>query len=331
MARTVLLTGATGFIGGRLAERLHARGDRLRCVVRSEERGRLLREQLDAEIIVCPLTDAATLAKAMEGCELAYHLAAIYDIGVVDPVGLEQTNVAGTRAFLVAARQSGLPRAVYVSSTVALGPAAASDPPRSREYEGPYPSVYHRTKAHAHRLAREAQERGEAVVIACPSFVYGPGDNGPGGRFLQDLIQKRVPALLMNPAWFSFVHVDDVAAGLEAIGERGRSGQSYVLSGENLSMNGFAALVAEQAGVRLPRLRFPPILAAATGGALDLITRLTGWRFPITREGVATTARSEWLHTHSATTAELGWHPRSLRAGLPDTIQSARTRMGSAR
>ena len=322
MSRTVLLTGATGFIGGKLAARLWARGDKLRCVVRSEERGRQLQATLNAEIVVCALTEDSVMASAMRDCDLAYHLAAIYDVGVVDTGQLEEANVEGTESFLKAAHASGIPRAVYVSSTVALGPAELADPPRTREYDGPYPSVYHRTKAHAHRLARQAQERGQAVIIACPAFVYGPGDNGPGGRFLTDLLRGRVPALLSDPAWFSYVHVDDVVTGLEAIGDRGRIGATYVLSGEARSMNEFAAQVAELAGIGLPRLRIPARWAALTGRGLDQVARVTGWRFPITREGVETTARAHWLHTHAPTTAELGWHPRDLRAGLADTVGS---------
>ena len=329
MARTVLLTGATGFIGSRLARLLHARGDRLRCVVRSVERAWWLRESLDAELVLAELTDVEALASALNGCDLAYHLAAVYDVGPVNERSLELANVEGTRAFLAAAERAGTPRVVYISSTAALAPATNGE---SRDIEasvGPYPSIYHRTKAEAHRLARAAQQRGLPVIIACPAFVYGPGDNGPGGRFIKDLVKGRVPALLSDPAWFSYVHVDDVAHGLDLLGERGEPGATYVLSGEVENMNGFARRVVQLAGVRGPLLRFPSALVRVTGSVLDAASRVTGRRFLISREGVDTTARTRWLHSHERMSAELGWSPRGLEAGLPETVAWAKAAVTS--
>jgi dihydroflavonol-4-reductase len=323
--KTVFLTGATGFIGGRLARRLVARGDRIRCLVRSEARGASLRA-LGAELVIGDVTDQEVLEQAVRGCNLAYHLAAIYDIGVVDEQALERINVMGTAAFISAVERSGVPRAVYTSTTVALGPTGEQASERVIEYEGPYPSHYHRTKATAHRIAREAQERGVPVIITCPAFVYGPGDNGPGGRFISDLLHGRVPALLTDPAWFSYVHVDDVVEGLLLVGERGEIGAIYVLSGEPQSMNEYAARVGRLAGRRLPVLRFPSLLAKSTGALLDVLARVSGLRFAITREGIATTAKSYWLHSHERATREFGWRPRSLEEGLPETVAWFQTR-----
>jgi nucleoside-diphosphate-sugar epimerase len=318
--RTVYLTGATGFIGNRLARRLAARGDQLRCLVRNP-RGAEWLKQLGAELVVGEVTDRAAHERGMTGCALAYHLAAIYDVGVVDAAALERTNVGGTAAFIEALEETSLPRAVYVSSTVALGPVANGISDNVVEYDGPYPTEYHRTKALAHRLARAAQEREDPLIIACPAFVYGPGDNGPGGRFIKDIVRGHLPGLLTDAGWFSYVHVDDVAAGLELIGENGTVGKTYVLSGEPTQMNDFAARIARLAGKRLPLMRFPPALAAGTGMVLDAVTRLTGLRFPITQEGVNSTAKGRWLHSHEPVTRELNWRPRSLAEGLPETVQ----------
>src|SRR5687767_10555388 len=181
--RLVFLTGATGFIGERLARRLLAGGWRVRCLVRSLERGQTLRA-LGAELVVGEATDQGTLESGMRGCDLAYHLAAIYDIGVVDRNAMDRTNVDGTRAFIGVLQTTGVPKGVYVSSTAALGPVTSGESDSTVAYPGPYPSHYHRTKAEAHRLAKEAQKRGLPLVIVCPSYVYGPGDHGPGGRFI---------------------------------------------------------------------------------------------------------------------------------------------------
>lgn len=171
-------------------------------------------------------------------------------------------------------------------------------------------------------MAREAQERGLPLVIACPAFVYGPGDRGPGGRFAADLLAGRVPGLLSTPAWFSFVHVDDVVDGLLRAGQSGNPGRVYIFSGENASMNDFAARICELAGRKLPRLRFPASLALATGALLDIISRLTGLSFPISRENVKVTGTGlRWLHSHRTATQELDWMPRPLSEGLPETVR----------
>jgi nucleoside-diphosphate-sugar epimerase len=319
--RLVFLTGATGFIGGRLAGALAQRGDSLRCLVRAGSRSARLR-QIGAEIVEGEITDTTFLAHAMSGVDAALHLAALYDIGVVDASEMEHVNVDGTRAFLSAVEKSGVRRAIHVSTTAALGPVAQGEGDENSAYKGPFPTVYHRTKTEAHRLAKEAQARGLPLIIVCPALVYGPGDAGPGGRFIRDVILGRMPGLLSRPGWYSYVHVDDVVAGIAAALDRGILGATYVLSGEPLSVNEFAKRVAALANRRPPPLRMPASLALATGAALDVVSRITGLRFGISREAVKSSAGLRWLHSHDRAMRELDWKPRPLSEGLPETVRS---------
>ena len=320
----IYITGATGFIGERLARALLVRGEKIRCLVRSPRKAEALKK-LGAELMQGDITDEQTHVDGMRGARLAFHLAAIYDIGIVDAAALARTNVLGTRAFLAAVRRSRIPRAVHVSTTAALPPRDGGDAEPRNAYMGPYPSEYHRTKAEAHRLAVAEQERGVPLIIVCPAYVYGPGDRGPGGRFVRDLARGRVPALLARPASFSYVHVDDVVSGLIAAGERGRVGEVYVLGGEAASMNDFAKRVAALAGRRSPVLRMPVALAKLTGTLLDAVARPSGWRFLITREGVATTSKLDWTHTYERAARDFGYQPRMLDHGLPETVAHAQT------
>ena len=319
----IYITGGTGFIGERLTRRLLERGEQVRCLVRSPERAARLK-QLGAELVQGDVADESAHLDGMRDARLAFHLAAIYDVGIVDRRALERTNIEGTRAFLSAVEKAKTARVVYTSSTVALGPTGSGDREPRDAYDGPYPTHYHRTKAEAHRLARAAQARGLPLIIVCPAYVYGPGDNGPGGRFLSDLLRRRVPALLTAPTTFSYVYVDDVVEALIVAAERGRVGEVYILSGEAATVNRFAERAAKLAGTKPPFLRFPAPLAGATGMLLDVIARPTGWRFPISRETVAVGSAGEWLHTHERATRDLGYAPRSLDQGLPETIASWR-------
>ncbi|HUH11760.1 MAG TPA: NAD-dependent epimerase/dehydratase family protein [Longimicrobiales bacterium] len=319
-ARTVFLTGATGFIGARLARRLAERGDTLRCLVRPTSDTSELR-RLGARLVPGDVNDVDAMAAGMAGADLAYHLAAIYDIGVVDEGALERVNVGGTRDFLAALRRAGVPRAVYVSTTLALGPVEEGEGDEHSTHDERWVSAYERTKVEAHRLARAAQRGGLPLGIACPAYVYGPGDDGPGGRFLRDLRRRRVPALPYRTNWYSFVHVDDVADGLLRLGEAGRPGESWVLSGEHRDFREFARAAARLMGVGLSPVRLPTALVRATGAALDVVSRATGVRFPVTREGADVAGGGRrYLHSHAKATRELGWTPRPLAEGLGETV-----------
>lgn len=319
--QTVFLTGATGFIGSGLARQLIARGDRLRCLVRDTSRGLFL-EKLGAELIPGEITDTIALQRGLRGADIAYHIAAMYDIGPVDVRAMERVNVGGTRCFLEECARTGIARAAYVSTTAALGPVAeGSIGDENSSWSGPFPSHYHRTKTEAHDAAKQAQQRGLPLMIVCPANVYGPGDNGPNGRFVRDLIRGRVPALLRDPAWLSHVHVDDIVAGMLAVGDRGATGETYVLSGEAASINDFAERVARIAGRRPPPLRLPAAPVSVAAGFADALSRVTRVRFTTNREAVRVAYHHRWLHSHERATREFGWTPRPLDEGLPPTVQ----------
>jgi dihydroflavonol-4-reductase len=324
---TVFLTGATGFIGGRLAAALDARGYRLRCLVRRPERAARL-AALGAELLVGDVADRNAVAKGLDGAELAFHVAGRYEFGAVDARALERANVDGTRSFLAALRHAPVTRAVYVSTTQALGPVQDGEGGEDSEYAGPYPSVYTRTKVEAHRLARAAQQEGLPVVIVCPSVVYGPGDEGPSGLFISDVLRHRLPGLSTRPTWFSYVHVDDVVSGMIAAAEVGEAGETYILSGEHATVYDFTRMIGQLGGTWVSPLRFPPRLVRWTGMLMDRVSPLLGVRLPISRElaEVAGTG-ARWLHSHARASARLGYAPRPLAAGLPETVREVRERI----
>lgn len=329
--RLVFLTGGSGFIGGRLARALVARGYRLRCLVRAPERAADL-AVLGAELVVGDIADEMVVRKGMSGARYAMHLAGTYDLGVVDESAMKRANVDGTRTFLDVLRATpSVERAVYTSTTVALGPAKQGEGREDAVHRGPFVSVYERTKTEAHHLAVDAQRHGAPLIIVCPALVYGPGDQGPSGRYVQDVLRHRIPGLSLRPAWFSYVHVDDVVDGMVAALERGRIGATYVLSGEHASVNDFTKRVARLAGTWGPPLRVPPFMVRLMGVVMDAASRRLGRRLPVSRELADTAATgARWIHSHEHATRELGYAPRSLDQGLPETVRDAQAQIARA-
>lgn len=320
MAKVVFITGATGFIGSRVVRLLSARGDRVQCLVRDRAKAGEL-AQLGVGLVQGDVCDVDALDRGLNEADAALHLAGIYDLGTIDEAEMERVNVQGTREFIAATHRAGTPVRIHVSTTSALEPPTTGIADESAALlSPPYPSTYHRTKTEAHRLALHAQESGDALVIVCPSFVYGPGDEGPAGRLVRDLVRGRLPGLLTDPAQQSFAYIDDVAEGMVGAIDRGRPGETYILAGEHASVSDFAKEIARAAGRRPPLLRFPVGVAAATGGVLDAISRVVGVRFTMTREGVTAVASRRWLFSWKKAEKELGYTSRPLADGVAETV-----------
>jgi nucleoside-diphosphate-sugar epimerase len=309
------VTGATGFVGGRLAARLRERGDEVVTLVRDPGKAGRLRE-LGCAIVEGDLSSRAALASAMEGCDAVFHVAAIYRNGVPRSKRDElfAANVTGTENVLDAATDAGVSRVVYVSSNVAFGDTRGEvvdetyEPP-----EGPYLSLYHETKALAHRAAKERIARGAPIVIVQPGGIYGPGDHTEISGMLERGVRGKVVVLPFGGVGLNWVYVDDLVEGILLAHDRGRVGESYVLGGELGTLRG-AVEAAFAAGGH--RARIVPVptwvvrLATPLGPLLGLrVADLVSASNGVTYWGRDDKARSE-----------LGYAPRDLESGLREAF-----------
>jgi dihydroflavonol-4-reductase len=249
-----LVTGAAGFIGGHVVAALSAAGAEVRAFDR-----RAAPVPVEAESLVGDLLDRAALERAMDGCDAVFHLAALYSYARSDAAAMRAINVEGTRLVLDAAVRTGVRRVVHTSSCATCGPvpgraATEDDAPPHWELAVPYK----RTKVEGERLALRAAREGLDVVVVNPTTPVGPGDlrPTPTGKMVADVARGRARAYLAGGA-LNVVAVEDVAAGHLAAHERGRSGERYLLGGENLSIREVFAIVARAAGRRAPRIAVP--------------------------------------------------------------------------
>ena len=309
------VTGATGFVGGRLAARLRERGDEVVALVRDPGKAGRLRE-LGCTIVEGDLSSRPALAAAMEGCDAVFHVAAIYRNGVPRSKRDElfAANVTGTENALDAAVEAGVGRIVYVSSNVAFGDTRGEvvdetyEPPA-----GQYISLYHETKVLAHRAARDRIARGAPIVIVQPGGIYGPGDHTEIGGMLERGVRGKVVVLPFGGVGLNWVFVDDLVEGILLAHDRGRVGESYVLGGEIGTLR-HAVEKSFAAGGHRARIVPVPTWAVRLATPLGPLLGLSIADLVSASDGVTYWGRDDKARS------ELGYAPRNLESGLREAF-----------
>ena len=311
------VTGGGGFIGRHLVGLLRDAGSGVRALARSTASAQRLREA-GCEVVVGDASDEALLRSAVQGCDVAYHLAGDYRVGIrrSERAAMEAANVTATERLLDAAVDAGVPRIVHVSTINAFGDTGyrVVDETYQRPRPYRYVSVYDETKHRAHLAAHERIGAGAPVLIAMPGGVYGPADHSSLGGVLQQAAQGRLAALTFGDAGLNMAHVEDIATGILLVGERGRLGDAYVLGGEITTLAELVRRVAAITGRRPPRLATPPWLLRAAAPLAGLVGPNLG-------ELVSASAGVTYWATDAKARRELGYAPRDLETGLRATFR----------
>jgi len=315
-----LVTGATGHIGNGLVRALTRKGEPVRALVLPGEDSRCL-EGLPVEVAEGDVLNAESLTGAFKGARHVYHLAGMISILPGRDRRVERVNVLGTQNVLNAACEAQVERLVYTSSIHAIHRAPQGEVIDEHTPFDPVNAIsaYDRSKAIASLAVQAAVCQGLDVVLACPTGVIGPYDYrlSEMGRLILDCMDKK-PQLYVDGA-YDFVDVRDVADGLVLACERGKKGQSYILSGERISVRGILQSVLEISGGRVAMFRIPMRLARFFAVFTPLYYRLRRLRPRITPYSLETLASNSHI-SHRRAALELGYRPRPLRESLIDTV-----------
>jgi dihydroflavonol-4-reductase len=320
---TVLLTGATGFLGYHVVKRLNAAGIRPRVLELREGRQDVL-NRLDVQRCAGYLEDASAVRAACFGADTLLHLAFKVSVGSGAKLAeeMQRINIAGTRDLLETAAACGISRAVVVGSALGVGvnrsPSPLDESANWAEHAFDFQYANIRRQAELNALAHASSSF--AVMTVCPSFTFGPDDpiGAPANKLVQSLISRKLRFTL--PVGFGCLDVRDFASGVLLAAERGKSGQRYLLSGENVTANQLLEQAAAIAGVSAPHFTPPTMVLRILVGILELVSSIRGKSAPVTREALQIIGRYAWYDTSKAR-AELGWTSRPLSETLADTIR----------
>jgi dihydroflavonol-4-reductase len=314
MSKKVVVTGASGHIGGNLVRSLIEQDREVCCLVRRDRRAI---DGLNVEIAPLDLFDVDALAASFKGAGTVFHLAAL--ISIVGAVGgkVERTNVEGARNIAEACLKAGVDRLVHFSSIHAYQQKPLDVPvTEETEYaEKPDNYAYDRSKARGQQAILEVVEKGLDAVVVNPTGVIGVHDYKPSrmGLFFLKLHNGRLPAIVAGG--FNFVDVQDVVEGALLAEEKAKTGASYILSGHYNTVKQMADLWAEVAGCNRPRLTTPMWLARLAAPFAESWARVRGAEPLFTRESLGA-LRANPVHSHEKATRELGYRSRPMRETL---------------
>ena len=316
----IVVTGATGHIGNVLVRQLLSRGEKVRVLIPPAEDITPL-DGLKVEMVGGDVRKIDSLIPALEGGDMVYHLAGIISILPGKSRLLYQVNVVGTQNIVEACLKTGVKRLVYTSSIHAI-----EEPPHGTIIDEtfPYnpdkvPKGYGRSKAQATLAVLKGVKHGLNAVIVCPTGVTGPYDYkiSEMGQLIIDFVNGDLKAYVDGA--YDFVDVRDVATGIILAGEKGRSGESYILSGEQITVRVLLLMLQELTGVKAPSLKVPIWLARIAAKVTPLYYRLTRTKPRFTTYSIDVLCSNSLISSEKAR-RELGFSTRPIRESIADSV-----------
>lgn len=315
-----LVTGATGHIGNVLVKQLISKGKKVRALILPDEDDTPIRS-LGVELAEADILDYAALRRAFRNVDVVYHLASIISIMPGKNDFMRAVNIQGTKNVINAAREAGVRRLVYTSSIHALArPPHGITIDESLPFDPNNPAgEYDRTKARASLEILNAVQDGLDAVLVCPTGVIGPEDYrfSEMGALIVEWMKKGIHFLI--DGLFDFVDVRDVAEGHILAAEKGRKGETYLLSGERIALEEIKNIVQQKTRVRTLGLVIPVGLASFIAKFTPYYYQITKAKPRFTSYSIETVCSNSMISNQKAK-MELGYSPRSLKITIADTV-----------
>lgn len=317
----IVITGATGHLGNVLVRKLVNQNKKVRALILPGEDIASLKG-LEIEKVEGDICLPDSLRKAFEGADIVYHCAGIISILPRQQKQLYQVNVIGTRNVVNMCLETKVKRLVYTSSIHALSePAPGIVFNESRELNPENVlGEYSKSKALGTLEVLKGIEEGLDAVILCPSGIIGPYDYRVSemGKLIVDFVKGKVKVYIDGA--YDFVDVRDVVEGLILACEKGKKGDCYILSGQQISVRQLLKFLEEISGIKAPSFKIPQPLARAAGLFNVLYCNLIKIKPLFTPFSIDVLASNSLVSCQKAQD-ELGYSPRSIYESIKDTVQ----------
>lgn len=317
----VLVTGATGFLGSWTVRKLASEGLQVRILCRPTSD---LSELAGSAIEKCygDITDLESLKKAVTGVDSVFHLAGLIAYNRTQRAAMEAVNVKGTSNVIEACLSQSVRRVIHLSSVVTIGASFDGKIPlnENSSYNLAHLDLgYFETKRKAENLVLQAvRAKNLDAVILNPSTIYGAGDLKKGSRGVQlKVIKGQMP--FYTSGGVSIIGVEEVVDSLFVAWQKGKSGERYILSGENITIQKLFELIAKEAKVPPPKFFLPNSLVKSLG-SLGNVTEKLGLSIGLNSENAWTSILFHWYDSSKAQ-RELGLKPQPAQEAIAKSVK----------
>ncbi|MEM7646958.1 MAG: NAD-dependent epimerase/dehydratase family protein [Pseudomonadota bacterium] len=316
----VLVTGASGFLGRLLTQKLIDQGKKVTVFARRSSRLDYFNPK-DIHVVHGDITDRLQLLQATEEIDTVYHLAGLIAYKSSERQKMEKINVGGTGAVVDACITNKVPRLLYLSSVVTIGASSTPDPvDEDFSYNlSKYNLGYFETKREAEKLVINAVNNdGLNAFMINPSTIYGEGDATKGSRKTQVKVAKG-RFKLFPPGGVNVVYVQDVLEAIDLCLLKGIPGRRYIISGDNLTIQELFAMIADAAGVPHPHIAIPLGFLKSLGWFGDQLRKF-GYETSLSSETAVTSSLYHWFSNERAK-RELGFKPTPAKKAINESVQ----------